>query len=246
MRNTFVICGLILSGCVIVAWAGSAEGAGRNFVLEQHLIEVEDIEAQGIRLVKSETMSQPPPGELVTLGEDQELLVGSLTLTVDPSGGLLGNDTWNFQPEVGFRLVSSPRIPVVEGQEGTLRSGLVSHLQYMVRKTNGDFRLETADPDPRAGMAINVIVRSLDEPEISDNQVDLDCSIKTTFLVGRVKYPDVDLEIGKPVFETRESQTRLRVPLNQWLLLQSIAAKDGPNGDTTLLIVMMRILEESP
>jgi hypothetical protein len=100
--------------------------------------------------------------------------------------------------------------------------------------------------NPEAGMVMKVTVRSLDEPASSGNLVDLDYSIKTTFLVGRVSYPDVDLDIGKPIFETREAQTRLRVRLNQWMLLQSITAKDGPNGDTTLLIVMMRILEKTP
>ncbi len=61
-----------------------------------------------------------------------------------------------------------------------------------------------------------------------------------------MRYPDVDLEIGKPIFETREAQTRLRVRLNKMMLLQSIASKTGANGDTTLLIVMMRIVEEKP
>ncbi len=246
MKNVLMICGLILCGCVAAVWAGPEGEPGRNFVLEQYLIEVEDSEGKGIRLVNGDTWFYPEPGKLVTLAEDQKLLVGSLTLTVAPSGQLLGNDTWNFQPEVGFRLVSAPRILVPDGQEGAMRSGLVSHLQYMVRQPDGDFRLETADPDPKAGMVMKVTVRSLDEPASTGDQVDLEYSVKTTFLVGRVRYPDVDLEIGKPVFETREAQTRLRVLMNQWMLLQSIAANDGSNGDTTLLIVMMRIVEESP
>jgi len=246
MKNPRVICGLILSGCVVVAWAGSAEGAGKNFVLEQYLIEAEDVEGKGIRLMSSDTTRQPPPGQLVTLAEDQKLLVGGLALTVGPSGGLLGNDTWNFQPEVGFRVVSAPRIIIPEGELGTLRIGMAAQLQYMVRQPDGGFRLETAEPESEAGMVMKVTVRSLDEPASSGNLVDLDYSIKTTFLVGRVTYPDVDLEIGKPIFETREAQTRLRVNLNQWMLLQSISAKDGPKGNTTLLIVMMRILEKTP
>ena len=246
MKSALMICGLILCGSVAVIWAGSAEASGRNFVLEQYLIEVEDIEGNGIRLVDTDTGFQPPPGQLVILAKDKKLLVGNLALTVGPSGELLGNETWNFQPEVGFRVVSAPRIIIPEGEQGTLRIGMASQLQYMVRQSDGDFRLEIAEPDAEAGMVMKVTVRSLDEPASSGNLVDLDYSIKTTFLVGRVSYPDIDLEIGKPIFETRETQTRLRVKLNQWMLLQSIAAKDGSDGDTTLLIVMMRIVEKTP
>ena len=86
---------------------------------------------------------------------------------------------------------------------------------------------------------------SLGEAEGSGEEVDLEYSVKTTFLAGRERIPDVNLEIGKPIVETRKAYTRLRVPLDAWMLLQWISVIEGPNTGTTLLIVLMRISEKT-
>ncbi|MCD4750765.1 MAG: hypothetical protein K8R59_15440, partial [Thermoanaerobaculales bacterium] len=203
-------------------------------------------EGWGLMVTEPDRGFAPRPDSLAILQDDQKIEVGRLVLSVGPSGELLANGSPDFKAEAGFRVISQPRVSTKNGSLAIIRTGLKSRLQYMVRQPDGDFRLMTSDPEPRAGMEIKVIPRVPDEPSVADATIDLEYSSKTTFLVGRVEYPDVELDIGEPLFLTRETETSRYVPLNRWMLIQSTRGKEASDGATTQLITMMRIFDYEP
>ncbi len=240
MKNAFVICGLILTGVVAVARTEEPTVTKRFFIISHYVIEI-DGEDNGTIEVRGSELSFR--SGLTLLTGDQRLKVGDLTLSLGPAGELLGNGTPDFQPENGFRVISAPQMVIVEGGEGTLRMATVSGFQYMERQPDGGFRLQTVSPESETGMKMRLVVRPPGEIQERSDQVDLEYEVKTTYMVGRERIPDVNLEIGKPVFETQKVENRLRVPMNTWMLLHSIKAKDVSDGSPTQLVVMMKIAE---
>lgn len=246
MKNRWVFGVLMVLGWILAAGAVSAEEAGKAFVISQYLIEI-DGGGNGVITVRGSNIQGRGESPVVSsIIDEKGLSVGKLFLSVAPDGGLLANGSPVFQPEDGFRVISAPRIVVAEGEEAKLRSGTVSNVQYMDRQPDGDFSLRTVEPGLEPGMMMRLIVRSVQDGDGSVAEVELEYGVKATFMVGRDPIPEVRLEIGKPVFETREAETRLRVPLNRWMLLHSITGKDGSNGDSTRLISMIQIEEKTP
>lgn len=211
------------------------------FVISQYLIEVNEVGAETTRVTGTNLTSQENPPTLSSIIDEEGLSIGNLHLSIESNGQLLANGSPDFQSEEGFRVVSAPRVVLPEGEEATLRSGSTS--QYMVRQPDGDFRLEAVDPDNDAGMKLNMTVHSVDDVGQSRPLVDLEYSASTTFMVGRDPIPGVGLDIGPPVFETRRVETRLRIPLNRWVFLHTVTAREAGDGSTSRLITLVKIEE---
>ncbi len=246
MKNRWVVGVLVVLGWAAAAGAIFAEEEGKTYVISQYLIEVEGTDDGVVTLRGSNIQWRGETPLFSSIIDEKGLRIGKLFLSVGPAGRLLANGSPDFRPEDGFRLISAPRMVVVEGQEAKLRSGMVSNVQYMDRQPNGDFSLRTVEPGMEAGMMMRLIVRSVKDGDDSVVEVELEYGVKATFMVGRDPIPEVRLEIGKPIFETQEVETRIRVPLDRWIFLHSVTAKGESGGEESRLVAILRIEEKRP
>ena len=134
------------------------------------------------------------------------------TVTATMKGGEL---KWNGKDEPDHpRIipVSSPRLVTLLDQEAEMVIQESKPLQYFAKKSNGDYELKVS----RAETGIRVRFRISEEKE-DGVLVMRNFLFESRVATGRKKLEGVDLDVGKPIIDTRRVEGPLQCRAGEWV-----------------------------
>lgn len=167
----------------------------------------------------------------------RSFLVGDVTLELSGTGVPLFNGQGTPPADSAVELLGAPRLVVLAGQEAQVRTATAP--QYLVRRDDGLFSVETCGPDESPQVRLELSVLPLPSQE---DMVDVDLTLSVAVMIGREEIPGVSLDVGRPILKVREAQSRVRVALGTMNLVSSqlVEPPDG-GGEGELLVVLLRV-----
>ncbi len=133
--------------------------------------------------------------------------------------------------EAGGERLASHRIGHPVGQSAELQS--MWRLQYF-EKEEGRFTLKEIDPSESSGITLKVSA----VPE--GQMIRVEYEIRVVAVTAREDIPGVDLEVGKPVLQTKQMQTSMTVRPGQWTLPFITTFAGESAGEERAVIMLSR------
>jgi hypothetical protein len=218
---------LTLSG----ATAATAEDQPRTFVIQFQVL----VLATGVPFT-AETHRADSGDELAWVGAIDTMRVGEVELDLD------SDLMWNGQAEPpagsGIELLTAPQVVIAEGTTGVVRSG--SAIQYLERRDEGCYSVQTLPPDASPGVVLTVVPKTGPDQEDGTKTVDLDFSVRIATIGDRQPVAGLDLDVGRPTINAKEVKSRYNYPLGRWNLLTSHFSRDPAKPDGERLLVLVR------
>ena len=155
--------------------------------------------------------------------------------------GMIGGDealrtlfgTWQDADDLS--VLSAPSITCLADQEALIR--VQSEVQYFERTKNGTFALRSLPEDESAGVRLKTTASNTrDRGQVS---VKVDLQINT--LKDRKKLPDVSLDVGSPVMQTRNISTQIVIPVGQWMWIGGQQLQDIASGKPEHLLILLKV-----
>jgi len=101
-----------------------------------------------------------------------------------------------------WTVVAAPRLLVQSGQRASVSVGKA--VWHLVKKTDGCLKAEEA-PGAMEGVTVDLMLAWVKPAEIRFSEI----TLRASSVAAREQLPDVPLEVGKPIMETRETNLGL-------------------------------------
>lgn len=227
-----------LLACGATSASAIAAEKPQPYVVTAHIVAVRSDDRAKLALsstdgpARFENSAYLDPLEVTAYKGIPEVWLGDERLILMDDGGL------EVPEGASAEVVSSPRITTLPHQRASLRSGLDGPLEYFERVEDGSYRVVRGSRDEIPRVVLDVTAAPGDDA----GTVTLTVGLAITVMTGREPLEGTQLDVGRPILESREVGTvMLRVPLGAWRLVSALVAQPENVPYSQYLLVFFRV-----